>query len=135
VAADQAIGQWSKRRVTTVGETVRGSLHDQRGVDDAVAEKYWDRDQPIYPAGQIELQWHSTPLYFKNISIREIPRSQKLFNGQDLTGWTRVGGEAGGWHADGGILYTKGGGEKWKKGVGGGWLSTTETYDDFKLQL
>src|SRR5699024_11691529 len=52
-----------------------------------------------------------------------------------ISGWTRVGGEAGGWHADGGILYTKGGGEKWKKGVGGGWLSTTETYDDFKLQL
>src|SRR5699024_12696631 len=83
----------------------------------------WDRDQLIYPSGQIELQSHSTPLYFKNIFIREIPRSQKLFNGRDLTGWTRVGGDAGGWHADDGILYTEG---------GGGWLSTTETYDDFK---
>src|SRR5699024_6978559 len=134
VAADHAIGEWNKMRVKMVGEKVTVHLNDQLVVDDVVMENYWDRDQPIYPAGQIELQSHSTPLYFKNIFIREIPRSQKLFNGQDLTGWTRVGGEAGGWHADGGILYTKGGGEKWKKGVGGGWLSTTETYDDFKLQ-
>ncbi|HLR27022.1 MAG TPA: DUF1080 domain-containing protein, partial [Fodinibius sp.] len=134
-AADHAIGEWNRMRVKMVGEKVAVHLNNQLVVDNVVMENYWDRDQPIYPSGQIELQSHSTPLYFKNIFIREIPRSQKLFNERDLTGWTRVGGDAGGWHADDGILYTEGSGEKWKKGAGGGWLSTTETYDDFKLQL
>jgi hypothetical protein len=41
-------------------------------VDGVAMENYWERDKPIYPAGQIELQAHSTPLYFKNIFIREI---------------------------------------------------------------
>jgi hypothetical protein len=30
------------------------------------------RDKPIYPTGQIELQNHGNTLYFKNIYLREI---------------------------------------------------------------
>ena len=44
-------------------------------VDDVVMENYWERDKPIYPTGQIELQSHSSPLYFRNIFIREIERN------------------------------------------------------------
>ncbi len=135
VPADNAIGEWNSMRIKMVGEEVTVHLNDQLVVPDVVMENYWDRDKSIYPVGQIELQQHDSPLYFKNIFIREIPREQKLFNAQDLTGWTRVGGEAGGWHAEDGLLYTEGGGEKWEKGTGGGWLSTTEKYDDFKLEL
>ena len=65
-------------------------------------ENYWERDKPIYPTGQIELQNHGNFLYFRNIYIREIPREKavnaltdeeksqgfvQLFNGTDLTGW------------------------------------------------
>jgi len=35
-------------------------------------ENYWERDKPIYPCGQIELQAHNTPLYFKNIYLKEL---------------------------------------------------------------
>jgi hypothetical protein len=39
-------------------------------------ENYWERDKPIYPTGQIELQHHGHTLYFRNIYIREIPREK-----------------------------------------------------------
>lgn len=135
VPADNPIGEWNRMRIKMVGERVTVHLNGQLVVPDVVLENYWNRDKPIYPEGQIELQAHNTPLYFKNVFIREIPRTEPLFNGQDLSGWQQVGGKAGGWHAEDGILYTEGGGEQWEKGTGGGWLSTTRMYDNFKLEL
>ena len=41
---------------------------------DTVLDNYWDRTQPIFPSGQIELQNHGDQLWFKNIYIREIPQ-------------------------------------------------------------
>ena len=41
-------------------------------VDNVTLENYWERDQPIYPTGQIELQNHGNTLYFKNVFIREL---------------------------------------------------------------
>jgi hypothetical protein len=38
--------------------------------------KLLDRNQPIFPTGQIELQCHGNPVYFRNIYLREIPRGQ-----------------------------------------------------------
>jgi hypothetical protein len=35
-------------------------------------ENYWERDKPMYSTGPIELQNHKSPLYFKNIYVREI---------------------------------------------------------------
>lgn len=125
-AADNSIGEWNNMRVKMRGENVTVHLNDELVVDDVVLENFWDRDKPIYPEGQIELQAHNTELNFKNVFIREIPRPTLLFNGEDLTGWQPAGDDTGEWHADDGLLYTEG---------GGGWLSTTETYDDFKLEL
>ena len=45
-------------------------------VNNVVLENYWERDKPIYPTGQIELQNHGSTLWFKNIYIREIPREK-----------------------------------------------------------
>jgi len=126
VAADNAIGEWNSMRVLMRGEEVTVHLNEQLVVDNVVLENYWNRDQPIYSVGQLELQSHSTPLYFKNIFIREIPRKQPLFNGEDLTGWQPAGDQSGEWQADNGLLYTEG---------GGGWLSTDQTYDNFRLEL
>ncbi|SMO80972.1 family 16 glycoside hydrolase [Fodinibius sediminis] len=126
VPADNAIGEWNQMRIKMIGEKVTVHLNDQLVVDNVVLENYWNRDQPIYPKGQIELQSHSTPLYFKNIFIREIPRWEPLFNGEDLSGWERSSDDTGPWHVDDGVLYTEG---------GTGWLSTTEMYDNFKLKL
>jgi len=59
-----------------VGERVTVYLNGRLVVDNVVMENYWERDQPIYRCGQIELQAHNTPLYFKNIYLREIKQTQ-----------------------------------------------------------
>jgi hypothetical protein len=37
-----------------------------------ILENYWDRSQPIYATGQIELQNHGNTLYFKNVYVKEL---------------------------------------------------------------
>ncbi|HQP97341.1 MAG TPA: DUF1080 domain-containing protein, partial [bacterium] len=68
------IGEWNTFRIIMVGEKVTVYLNGKLVVDNVVMENYWERDKPIYPTGQIELQNHGNTLYFKNIYIREIPR-------------------------------------------------------------
>lgn len=50
-----------------------------------------------------------------------------LFNGKDLSGWTAVDGPMSSWKVEDGLLYCSGG--------GGGWLSTTDEYANFELEL
>ena len=95
-------------------------------------ENYWERDKPIYAGGQIELQSHESPLFFRNIFIREIKEEKTaqpvaLYNGKDLSGWQLVNAREGSWHAAGDILYVE--------GEGGGWISTDREYQDFKLEF
>jgi HEAT repeat protein len=70
--ADRPVGEWNTFFIRMEGERVTVYLNGILVVDDVAMENYWEREKPIYPAGQIELQAHSTPLYFKNIFIREI---------------------------------------------------------------
>ena len=70
--ADNPVGEWNTFFIRMAGERVTVHLNGALVVDDVVMENYWKRDKPIYPAGQIELQAHSTPLYFKNIYLRPL---------------------------------------------------------------
>ena len=70
--ADNPVGEWNTFTIRMAGERVTVHLNGALVVDDVVMENYWERDKPIYPTGQIELQAHSPPLYFKNIYIREL---------------------------------------------------------------
>jgi hypothetical protein len=74
--ADKPIGQWNTFRIKMVGERVSVWLNGELVVDNVVLENYWERDKPIYPVGQIELQNHGNTLYFKNIYLREIHRKK-----------------------------------------------------------
>jgi len=74
VVADKPVGEWNHFRITMIGERVTVHLNDKLVVDNVVMENYWERDKPIYPTGQIELQSHGSKLYFKNIYLREISR-------------------------------------------------------------
>jgi len=58
-------------------------------------------------------------------SCAESPEQDLLANG--LADWQQIGGREGSWKFEDGILYTGGG--------GGGWLSTRQEYDNFKLEL
>ncbi len=70
--ADNPVGLWNTFYIKMVGERVTVYLNGELVVDEVVMENYWERDKPIYRCGPIELQAHNTPLYFKNIYIREI---------------------------------------------------------------
>jgi hypothetical protein len=72
--ADKPIGEWNTFYIKIVGDKVTVKLNGELIVDNVTMENYWERDKPIYPTGQIELQHHSSPLWFKNIYIREMPR-------------------------------------------------------------
>jgi HEAT repeat protein len=75
VRADRPIGEWNTFYVRMTGERVTVQLNGVLVTDNVVMENYWERGKPIYPSGQIELQAHSTPLRFRNIYIREVPRT------------------------------------------------------------
>ena len=72
VCADKPVGEWNTFWIKMVGERVWVKLNDVMVVDGVVLENYWDRKQPIFPTGQIELQNHGNTLYFKNIYIKEL---------------------------------------------------------------
>jgi len=72
--ADKPIGEWNSFHILMVGEKVHVFLNDELVVNNVTMENYWERNNPIYPTGQIELQNHGNTLYFKNIYVREIPR-------------------------------------------------------------
>lgn len=71
--ADNPIGEWNRFRILMVGEKAHIFLNGELVVRDTTLENYWDRSQPIYPTGPIELQAHNTPVWFKNIYVRELP--------------------------------------------------------------
>ena len=57
-----------------VGEHAHVFLNGELVTRDTLLENFWDRTQPIFSSGQIELQNHGDQLWFKNIYIREIPQ-------------------------------------------------------------
>jgi HEAT repeat protein len=132
VTADNAIGEWNTFHIIMRGKKVTVYLNDTLVVDNVEMENYWDRDKPIYTSGQIELQAHNTPLYFRNIYIRELEPQKplfegSLFNGKNLQGWQVIGNNSDAWQVKDGILFTE--------GDGAGWISTQDEFKDFELDL
>lgn len=72
--ADHYPGEWNRFRILMAGDKVHVFLNNELVVNNVTMENYWDRSQPIYPFGAIELQAHHEPVYFKNVFVREIPR-------------------------------------------------------------
>jgi len=72
VMADNPIGQWNTFLITMGGDQVTVKLNGKLVVDRVVMENFWERDKPVYPSGQIELQNHGNTIYFRNIYIRTL---------------------------------------------------------------
>jgi hypothetical protein len=73
--ADHLVGEWNRFRILMVGDRVHVFLNNELVVQNLPLENYWERDKPAYPFGPIELQAHTTPVQFRNIYIRELPRA------------------------------------------------------------
>jgi hypothetical protein len=71
--ADHPVGEWNRFRIVMVGEKVHVFLNGELVVRDTTLENYWERAKPIYPFGDIQLQNHGGPLWFKNIYLRPLP--------------------------------------------------------------
>jgi Domain of Unknown Function (DUF1080) len=76
--ADKPVGEWNTFFIRMVGEKVNVTLNGKVVVQDVTMENVWERDKPIYPSGQIELQNHGNTLYFRNIYVKELPAGGKL---------------------------------------------------------
>jgi len=70
--ADRLVNDWNTFYIKMVGDRVTVKLNGVLVVDNTVLENYWDRNQPIFPKEQIELQCHGDPIEFTNIYIREL---------------------------------------------------------------
>jgi Domain of Unknown Function (DUF1080) len=140
VKADKPVGQWNTFYIRMVGERVTVKLNGTLVTDEVVMENLWERDKPIYPTGQIELQNHGNTLWFRNLFLREIlpeearkilsaadrsgDKFESLFNGRDFSGWT---GDMQNYEiVDGAIVC--------KPGKGGN-LITEKEYADFIARL
>jgi len=71
--ADRPVGEWNTFHITMVGDKVTVKLNDVLVVDRAALPNYWDKGKALPAAGPVELQFHGDPLWFKNISVKELP--------------------------------------------------------------
>ena len=137
--ADRPVGQWNTFRIIIKGERVTVYLNGIKVVNNVVMDNYWERNKPIYPNGQIELQSHGDKLYFRNIFIREITNElteqeekdgfDLLFNGKELTCWTNIEGKKHkGYIVKNGMIVVE-------PKLGGGNLYTAKEYSDFVMRF
>ena len=138
VLADKPFGEWNSFRIKQVGARTTVWLNDKLVVDNAIMENYWDRSQPLFRTGRIQLQTHGGEIRWRNLFIREIPPAEanawlasklegkytSIFNGNDLTGWT---GAVDNYEVVDGAIRCKAG--------KGGALYTEKNYANFKAAL
>lgn len=72
VLADRPVGEWNQLSIRMVGELVSIWLNGQLVVNNQPLANYWDRNSPLPEAGPIELQAHGSPIWFKDIEVREL---------------------------------------------------------------
>ncbi len=70
--ADKPFGQWNKFRILQAGDVTTVYLNGKLVVDHAVMENFWDRKQPLFESGPIQLQTHGGEIRWRNVFIREL---------------------------------------------------------------
>jgi hypothetical protein len=73
VRADHLTGEWNRFHILMVGDKATITLNGQVVVRNTTLENFWAKGQPLPASGPIELQAHKTPVWFKNIYVRELP--------------------------------------------------------------
>ncbi|QDV14384.1 hypothetical protein CA51_42830 [Rosistilla oblonga] len=138
VKADKPFGEWNSVRVIQVGQRTTVYLNDQLVVDNALMENYWDRSQPLFRSGPIQLQTHGGEILWRDVAIREIGADEanqilashgnegfeSVFDGKTLNGWK---GAVDNYEVVDGMIRCK--------PKHGGTLFTDKTYGDFKVRV
>ncbi|WP_154856502.1 DUF1080 domain-containing protein [Cyclobacterium xiamenense] len=138
--ADNPVGEWNTFHIRMQGEKVTVFLNGERVVDEVPLENYWDREQAIFPEGQLELQAHGTYVAYRDIYIRELTGAptfelseeekeagfEVLFDGNDLDKWT---GNKTDYVVDNGVLAI------YPDRGGSGNLLTEKEYGDFVFRF
>lgn len=136
--ADKPFGEWNSFRIVQVGARTSVWLNGKHVVDHAIMENFWDRAQPLFAKGVIQLQTHGGEIQWRNLFVREIGAEEannwlrerdqaqytSLFNGKDLDGWK---GAVDSYEVVDGAIRCK---EKH-----GGVLHTSDEYADFSVRL
>jgi hypothetical protein len=139
VLADKPFGQWNALRIRQIGARTTVYLNGKLVVDNAIMENYWDRQSPLFPTGQIQLQTHGGEIQWRNIFLREIEAEEanqvlksinaegfkSIFNGRDFAGWQ---GAVDNYEVSRDNVI------RCKKGKGGT-LYTKDSYGDFVVRL
>lgn len=101
VLADKPLGEWNHFRIIQTGAKTTVYLNDKLVVDRAIMENFWDRKQPLFAKGPIQLQTHGGEIRWKNIFVRELSDKESnaaligktndgftdLFDGKTLARW------------------------------------------------
>lgn len=137
------VGQWNNSRIVFDNGHVEHWLNGEKIVEfEAWSPDWFERKKagkwgdvreyglPRY--GYIVLQDHGAKAWFQNMKIKELPRKPRkeveLFNGEDLTGWTKYGTEL--WYVeDGEMICESGPDEEY------GYLATDMYYNDFDFSV
>jgi hypothetical protein len=69
---DKPFGQWNSMRIIMIGNKVTVHLNGEKVVDAAVMENYFDRKNPIFERGPIQLQTHGGEIRWRNVFIKEL---------------------------------------------------------------
>ena len=136
--ADKPFGEWNQFKIRQIGARTTVWLNGKKVVDNAIMENFWDRENPLFPSGPIELQTHGGEIRWKDLYLRELSAEDankmlsdasdegfvKVFNGTDLSGWQ---GAVDNYEVVDGAI-------RCKKGKGG-MLLTNEEFGDFAARM
>lgn len=71
--ADRPVGEWNTMYIRMVSDSVWIKLNGELVIDGAIQDNYWANfEEPAPERGQIVLQSHGTPLWFRNVYIKEL---------------------------------------------------------------
>lgn len=99
--ADNPLGDWNHFDIKMIGDRVTVYLNGELVTDNVPLENYWDRNLPLWPEEQIELQAHGSRIGYRDIYIRELPEEKPyqlseeekeegfkvLFDGTNMDQW------------------------------------------------
>lgn len=134
VSADRPVGEWNTFYIMMMGDRVSVKLNDKLVVDDVVLENYWERGAPLATRGPMALQGGGGAVSFRNMFVRELPRTpsppwQVLFDGEGLDAWDAP---PRGWRIEDGELVPS---RRRRNRETDNALWTKERYGDFLLEL